>query len=97
MIDEITKCKKSPGGDMHSHERRLASSVHDVVVWSGRANSVTWNPHKLMGVELQCSAILVRQKVRTSHCHQFFCSTFRCPEHIIKYHKPVIPANQVRY
>lgn len=29
-----------------------------------RANSVTWNPHKMMGVPLQCSAILVREKVR---------------------------------
>ncbi|XP_061548024.1 glutamate decarboxylase 1-like isoform X2 [Phycodurus eques] len=27
-----------------------------------RANSVTWNPHKMMGVPLQCSAILVREK-----------------------------------
>uniref|UniRef100_A0A3Q2UY78 Glutamate decarboxylase 1b n=1 Tax=Haplochromis burtoni TaxID=8153 RepID=A0A3Q2UY78_HAPBU len=26
-----------------------------------RANSVTWNPHKMMGVPLQCSAILYRQ------------------------------------
>lgn len=29
-----------------------------------RANSVTWNPHKMMGVPLQCSAILVRERVR---------------------------------
>uniref|UniRef100_A0AAX7U207 Glutamate decarboxylase 1 n=1 Tax=Astatotilapia calliptera TaxID=8154 RepID=A0AAX7U207_ASTCA len=28
-----------------------------------RANSVTWNPHKMMGVPLQCSAILVRERV----------------------------------
>uniref|UniRef100_A0A4W2EVM1 Glutamate decarboxylase 1 n=1 Tax=Bos indicus x Bos taurus TaxID=30522 RepID=A0A4W2EVM1_BOBOX len=27
-----------------------------------RANSVTWNPHKMMGVLLQCSAILVKEK-----------------------------------
>ncbi|XP_060065967.1 glutamate decarboxylase 1-like [Ylistrum balloti] len=26
------------------------------------ANSMTWNPHKMMGVPLQCSAILLRQK-----------------------------------
>ncbi|PIO54747.1 hypothetical protein TELCIR_23882, partial [Teladorsagia circumcincta] len=26
-----------------------------------RANSVTWNPHKLMGALLQCSACLFRQ------------------------------------
>ena len=24
---------------------------------------MTWNPHKLLGVTLQCSAILVREKV----------------------------------
>lgn len=33
-----------------------------------RANSVTWNPHKMMGVPLQCSAILVREKVRLRVC-----------------------------
>ena len=27
-----------------------------------RANSMTWNPHKMMGVPLQCSAILIREK-----------------------------------
>lgn len=30
---------------------------------STRANSVTWNPHKMMGVPLQCSALLVREEV----------------------------------
>lgn len=29
-----------------------------------RANSVTWNPHKLMGCVLQCSTVHFRQKVR---------------------------------
>lgn len=28
-----------------------------------RASSVTWNPHKMMGVPLQCSAVLIRKKV----------------------------------
>lgn len=28
-----------------------------------RANSVTWNPHKMMSVPLQCSALLVREEV----------------------------------
>ncbi|CAI9734944.1 glutamate decarboxylase 1-like [Octopus vulgaris] len=27
-----------------------------------RANSLTWNPHKLLGVPLQCSAFLLREK-----------------------------------
>lgn len=34
------------------------------VVCCRRANSVTWNPHKMMGVPLQCSALLVREEVR---------------------------------
>lgn len=33
---------------------------------SFRANSVTWNPHKMMGVLLQCSAILIKEKVSTA-------------------------------
>ena len=28
-----------------------------------RADSITWNPHKFMGVPLQCSAFLVKRKV----------------------------------
>ncbi|XP_007534594.1 glutamate decarboxylase 1 [Erinaceus europaeus] len=35
-----------------------------------RANSVTWNPHKMMGVLLQCSAILVREKGLLQGCNQ---------------------------
>ncbi|KAM3840348.1 glutamate decarboxylase 1-like isoform 4-T4 [Vipera latastei] len=35
-----------------------------------RANSVTWNPHKLMGVPLQCSAFLVHEKGLLQACHQ---------------------------
>uniref|UniRef100_A0A8C2KL67 Glutamate decarboxylase 1 n=1 Tax=Cyprinus carpio TaxID=7962 RepID=A0A8C2KL67_CYPCA len=34
-----------------------------------RANSVTWNPHKMMGVPLQCSAILVREKGLLQGCN----------------------------
>uniref|UniRef100_A0A674AEJ1 Glutamate decarboxylase 1b n=1 Tax=Salmo trutta TaxID=8032 RepID=A0A674AEJ1_SALTR len=34
-----------------------------------RANSVTWNPHKMMGVPLQCSAILVREKGILEGCN----------------------------
>uniref|UniRef100_A0A8C8D8N1 Glutamate decarboxylase 1b n=1 Tax=Oncorhynchus tshawytscha TaxID=74940 RepID=A0A8C8D8N1_ONCTS len=34
-----------------------------------RANSVTWNPHKMMGVPLQCSAILVRDKGILAGCN----------------------------
>ncbi|XP_044100322.1 glutamate decarboxylase 1-like [Neovison vison] len=35
-----------------------------------RANSVSWNPHKLMGVPLQCSAILIREKGLLEACNQ---------------------------
>lgn len=37
-----------------------------VVFVNCRANSVTWNPHKMMSVPLQCSALLVREEVRLS-------------------------------
>lgn len=40
------------------------------VVFCPRANSVTWNPHKMMGVPLQCSALLVREEV----CHNISAS-----------------------
>ncbi|XP_063307896.1 glutamate decarboxylase 1-like [Pelobates fuscus] len=35
-----------------------------------RANSVTWNPHKMMGVPLQCSAVLTREKGLLQACNQ---------------------------
>ncbi|OCT76335.1 glutamate decarboxylase 1 isoform X1 [Xenopus laevis] len=35
-----------------------------------RANSVTWNPHKIMGVPLQCSAILIWQKGLLQSCNE---------------------------
>ncbi|KAM3605213.1 uncharacterized protein V6R79_022297 [Siganus canaliculatus] len=36
-----------------------------------RAWSVTWNPHKLMGVPLQCSAILVQKRGLLKECNKF--------------------------
>ncbi|KAK1173961.1 glutamate decarboxylase 1-like [Acipenser oxyrinchus oxyrinchus] len=49
----------------------LMSRKHSVKL-SGieRASSVTWNPHKLMGAPLQCSAILVRKKGLLQLCNQ---------------------------
>ncbi|XP_066431978.1 glutamate decarboxylase 1 [Eleutherodactylus coqui] len=35
-----------------------------------RADSVTWNPHKMMGVLLQCSAILIKEKGILQGCNQ---------------------------
>lgn len=31
---------------------------------------MTWNPHKMMAVPLQCSALLVREEVRSGACFQ---------------------------
>lgn len=35
-----------------------------------RASSVTWNPHKMMGVPLQCAALLVKKKGLLQECNQ---------------------------
>ncbi|XP_061652578.1 glutamate decarboxylase 1 [Phyllopteryx taeniolatus] len=35
-----------------------------------RAWSVTWNPHKMMGVPLQCSAILIKKKGLLQQCNE---------------------------
>ncbi|XP_014778132.1 glutamate decarboxylase 1, partial [Octopus bimaculoides] len=35
-----------------------------------RANSLTWNPHKLLGVPLQCSAFLLREKGIMQQCNE---------------------------
>uniref|UniRef100_A0A8C2I1C3 Glutamate decarboxylase 2 n=1 Tax=Cyprinus carpio TaxID=7962 RepID=A0A8C2I1C3_CYPCA len=39
---------------------------HDI--WM--ANSMTWNPHKMMAVPLQCSALLVREEGLMQSCNQ---------------------------
>ncbi|KAJ8278098.1 hypothetical protein GJAV_G00083800 [Gymnothorax javanicus] len=39
-----------------------------------RANSVTWNPHKMMSVPLQCSALLVREEGLMQSCNQMHAS-----------------------
>lgn len=31
---------------------------------SGECDSITWNPHKMMGVPLMCSALLMREGVK---------------------------------
>ncbi|KAK6741374.1 hypothetical protein RB195_009305 [Necator americanus] len=52
------------GGLMLSPEHRhKLAGVH-------RANSVTWNPHKLMGALLQCSACLVRKDGLLMQCNK---------------------------
>ena len=42
-------------GDNINYLSKLASNF--------RANSVTWNPHKLLGSLLQCSTLHVRENV----------------------------------
>ncbi|XP_066508180.1 glutamate decarboxylase 1-like [Hoplias malabaricus] len=49
----------------------LLSKKHRVKLQGiDRASSITWNPHKMMGVPLQCSAILVRKKGLLQECNQ---------------------------
>uniref|UniRef100_A0A8C1WHH6 Zgc:163121 n=1 Tax=Cyprinus carpio TaxID=7962 RepID=A0A8C1WHH6_CYPCA len=43
------------------------ASIH---MLSSRAHSVTWNPHKMMGIPLQCSIILVKRKGLLQECNQ---------------------------
>ncbi|XP_075682855.1 glutamate decarboxylase 1-like [Rhinoderma darwinii] len=40
-----------------------------------RADSVTWNPHKMMGVPLQCSAILFQEKGLLQACNEL-CANY---------------------
>ncbi|XP_038652457.1 glutamate decarboxylase 1 [Scyliorhinus canicula] len=47
-----------------------------------RANSVTWNPHKMMGVPLQCSAILIHEKGLLLNCNKM------CAQYLFQNDKP---------
>ncbi|XP_072366229.1 glutamate decarboxylase 1 [Scyliorhinus torazame] len=47
-----------------------------------RANSVTWNPHKIMGVPLQCSAILIHGKGLLLNCNKM------CAQYLFQNDKP---------
>ncbi|XP_067233504.1 glutamate decarboxylase 2 [Chanodichthys erythropterus] len=47
-----------------------------------RANSMTWNPHKMMAVPLQCSALLVREEGLMQSCNQMqACYLFQQDKH----------------
>ncbi|KAJ3595504.1 hypothetical protein NHX12_004807 [Muraenolepis orangiensis] len=49
----------------------LMSSQHQVKLQGiERASSVTWNPHKMMGAPLQCSAILLKKRGLLQECNQ---------------------------
>ncbi|VFV41764.1 glutamate decarboxylase 1-like [Lynx pardinus] len=45
-----------------------------------RADSATWNPHKLMGVPLQCSAILIREKGLLEACNEMHAAYLFQPD-----------------
>ncbi|XP_056374435.1 glutamate decarboxylase 1-like [Hyla sarda] len=57
------------GGLLLSKKHRIKLSGID------RANSVTWNPHKMMGVPLQCSTILFREKGLLQACNEL-CANY---------------------
>ncbi|CAH0731826.1 unnamed protein product, partial [Brenthis ino] len=40
----------------------LSPKIRDKLRGIERANSISWNPHKMMGVPLQCSVVLLREK-----------------------------------
>ncbi|TSN21230.1 Glutamate decarboxylase 1 [Bagarius yarrelli] len=67
------KAKAAWGGGL------LLSRKHKVKLQGiERASSITWNPHKMMGVPLQCSAILVRQKGLLEACNK------QCAEYLFQ-------------
>ncbi|XP_063232123.1 cysteine sulfinic acid decarboxylase-like [Bacillus rossius redtenbacheri] len=47
----------------------LSSQHRHQLLGIDRADSVTWNPHKLLGAPLQCSALLVRDPDILGDCH----------------------------
>ncbi|XP_071516657.1 cysteine sulfinic acid decarboxylase-like [Panulirus ornatus] len=48
--------------------KHLLQGVH-------RADSIAWNPHKMLGVTFQCSAFIVRHKGLLHECNSF-CATY---------------------
>ena len=62
-------------------------SQHKIDVVFFRAWSVTWNPHKMMGVPLQCSVILVKKRVRNNP----FLSSLNVHYNIHEYFRRVLP------
>ncbi|KRY79588.1 Glutamate decarboxylase 1 [Trichinella pseudospiralis] len=64
------------GGILLSKKHRhLANGIE-------RADSVTWNPHKLMGALLQCSACLIRHEGLLFQCNQM------CADYLFQQDKP---------
>uniref|UniRef100_A0A8D3D3W4 Glutamate decarboxylase 1 n=1 Tax=Scophthalmus maximus TaxID=52904 RepID=A0A8D3D3W4_SCOMX len=56
--------------DVREYYHFCSTRTHSLLFqYPCRANSVTWNPHKMMGVPLQCSAILVRERGLLQNCN----------------------------
>ncbi|XP_078395771.1 glutamate decarboxylase 1-like [Cetorhinus maximus] len=64
------------GGLLMSQKHRYKSNGIE------RANSVTWNPHKMLGVPLQCSAILIHGKGLLLNCNKM------CAQYLFQDDKP---------
>jgi glutamate/tyrosine decarboxylase-like PLP-dependent enzyme len=47
----------------------LSPRYRSLMAGCERADSVTWNPHKMMGIPLACSALLVRERGRLAATH----------------------------
>ena len=47
-----------------SHNNNNNNNSHQTKFSSNRADSVTWNPHKLLGTLLQCSTLHLKEEVR---------------------------------
>ncbi|KAG9340093.1 hypothetical protein JZ751_022015, partial [Albula glossodonta] len=66
---------------MHVDEGTCCGGEMALTEWS-KANSVTWNPHKMMSVPLQCSALLVREEGLMQSCNQMHaCYLFQQDKH----------------
>ncbi|CAD5124437.1 DgyrCDS12720 [Dimorphilus gyrociliatus] len=55
-------CAWGGGALLSKSHRKLLNGID-------RADSVTWNPHKLMGATLQCSAVLMKEKGILEKCN----------------------------
>nr|XP_039266433.1 glutamate decarboxylase 1-like isoform X1 [Styela clava] len=52
----------------------MSKKHHSLLRGIDRADSVTWNPHKMMGITLQCSALLIKHKNLLEECNKMEAS-----------------------
>ncbi|CAJ0939663.1 unnamed protein product [Ranitomeya imitator] len=68
----VNTCDQFPGTSLSlkKFSMNFGKKMLPVMIPCGRADSVTWNPHKLLGVGLQCSAFLLRDTTQIlEQCH----------------------------